>query len=140
MYGLAAIHQADGFAMAGAGACIVLTGLAVLSFLISMIPRFTSLFEKKTVRSGHQEAPPEKVGVAPSVIVPETLPDDIDAASAIYIAFTEDLGADFDLIDLHRKAKEIGLPHPHLSISRFRDAGRLISTGEDRFSWQPVSE
>jgi hypothetical protein len=47
MYGLAAIQQANGWAMAGAGACIVLTGLTVLSFLISMIPRLTGLFEEK---------------------------------------------------------------------------------------------
>ena len=47
MYGLEAIEHANGWAMAGAGACIVLTGLSVLAFLISMIPRLIELFEKK---------------------------------------------------------------------------------------------
>jgi hypothetical protein len=74
------------------------------------------------------------------MIVPDKLPEDLDAASTIYIALTEDLGEDFNLIELHQKSKEIGLPHPHLSINRFRDAGILVSVGNGRFSWQPLSE
>lgn len=122
--------------MAGAGACIVLTGLAVLSFLISMIPRLTGFFEEKT------PPPVEKSEIAPKpeMIVPDKLPEDLEAASTIYIALTEDLGEDFNLIDLHRKSREIGLPHPHLSINRFRDSGILVSVGEGRFSWQPLSD
>lgn len=136
MYGLAAIQQANGWAMAGAGAGIVLSGLAMLAFLISLIPRLTGLFEGK-----HQSPKePAPVEVKPKTIIPEKLPEDIQAASTIYIALTEDLGEEFSLVDLHRKSKEIGLPHPHLSINRFRDAGVLITTGEGRFSWQPISE
>ena len=136
MYGLAAIQQANGWAMADAGACIVLSGLAVLSFLVSMIPRLAGFFEEKA------PLPVENVETAtkPKTIVPDKLPDDLNAASTIYISFTEDLGEKFSLIDLHRKSKEIGLPHPHLSINRFRDAGILISVGGGRFSWQPLSE
>ena len=67
MYGLAAIQQANGWAMAGAGACIVLAGLSVLAFLISMIPRFTGLFEKKPL------SPPETVAkeTKPEMKVPD---------------------------------------------------------------------
>lgn len=136
MYGLAAIQQANGWAMAGAGACIVLTGLTVLSFLVSMIPRLTGLFEEKS------RAPTEKMAqtATPKMIIPDRLPDDVNAASTIYIPLTEDLGETFSLIELHRKTKEVGLPHPHLSINRFRDAGILVSVGDGRFSWQPISE
>ncbi len=136
MYGLAAIQQANGWAMAGAGACIVLTGLTVLSLLISMIPRLTGLFEEKghpPVETATNEAQPKK-------IVPEKLPDDIKAASTIYAALTEDLGEAFSLIDLHRKSKEVGLPHPHLSINRFRDAGILASVGKGSFTWKLISD
>lgn len=136
MYGLAAIQQANGWAMAGAGACIVVTGLAVLAFLISMIPRLTGLFEAKHRPPVEKEATPS----IPKRIAPEKLPEDIQTASTIYIALTEDLGDDFSLIDLHQKSKEVGLPHPHLSINRFRDAGILVSVGDGRFSWQPLSE
>ena len=136
MYGLAAIQQANGWAMAGAGAGIVLIGLAVLSFLISMIPRLTGLFEEKP-------QPPAETAIKeskPEPIVPEKLPDDIKAASTTYAALTEDSGDIFTLIDLHRKSKEVGLPHPHLSINRFRDAGILVPVGEGNFSWQPTDD
>jgi hypothetical protein len=136
MYGLAAIQQANGWAMAGAGAGIVLIGLAVLSFLISMLPRVIGLFETKA--PAVVETP--VIETAPSVIVPERLPEDVDAAATIYISFTESLGEVFSLVDLHRKSKEIGLPHPHLSINRFRDAGWLIPAGDGLFSWKPSSE
>ena len=136
MYGLAAIQQANGWAMAGAGACIVLTGLAVLSFLISLIPRLTGFFEEK-VHTPLEKAAEE---TKPKMIVPEKLPEDINAASTIYIAVTEELGENFSLVDLHRKSKEMGLPHPHLSINRFRDAGILVCRGKECFTWQPVSE
>ena len=136
MYGLAAIQQANGWAMAGAGAGIVIIGLAVLSFLISMIPRLTGLFEEKPHPLMETTAKETK----PEMIVPEKLPDDINAASTIYIGLTEELGEAFSLIELHRKSKEVGLPHPHLSINRFRDAGILVSIGEGRFTWQPISE
>ena len=136
MYGLAAIQQANGWAMAGAGAAIVLSGLAMLAFLISLIPRLTGLFEAKEPI----KTVPPPVEAQPRMIVPEKLPDDIRAASTIYMALTEELGKEFTLVDLHRKSKDIGLPHPHLSINRFRDAGILIAAGEGRFSWQPLSE
>ena len=136
MYGLAAIQQANGWVMAGAGACIVLVGLAILSFLISMIPRLTGFFEAKA----HPPVEKTEIATQPKMIVPEKLPEDLDAASTIFIALTEGLGEDFNLIDLHRKSKELGLPHPHLSINRFRDAGILVSVGDGRFSWQPLSE
>ena len=136
MYGLAAIQQANGWAMAGAGACIVLIGLAVLSFLISMIRHLSNFFEAKV------QPPIEKISkdTKPKIIVPEKLPDDISAASTIYISLTDDLGEAFTLVDLHRKSKEVGLPHPHLSINRFRDAGILVSDGAGHFSWQPIAE
>jgi len=139
MYGLAAIQQANGWAMAGAGACIVLSGLAVLSFLISMLPRLSSLFEKRPTPETSPQAPPFEKS-RQKEIVPETLPDSQDAAAAIWAATTKDLGAEFALVDLHKKAKEVDLPHPHLSINRFRDAGMLVAKGDGIFSWHLDSE
>ncbi|WP_319522745.1 OadG family transporter subunit [uncultured Desulfosarcina sp.] len=136
MYGLAAIQQANGWAMAGAGACIVLSGLAVLSFLISMLPRFTSLIEKNP-----KPAPAPPVA-KPKVVkpAPETLPDDLETVAGIYKVLTEEIGEVFSLVDLHRKTKEMQLPHPHLSINRLREAGILVPKGDGNFSWQPSSE
>lgn len=136
MYGIAAINQANGWAMAGAGACIVLIGLAVLSFLISMIPRLTAFLEPKAPQP-IKPPPPEK---APPPQAPPADLDDVSAEAATYMALTEDLGTEFNLVDVHRKSRVAGLAHPHLSICRFRDAGILIPVGNDRFSWQPPSQ
>lgn len=136
MYGLAAIQQADGWAMAGAGACIVLSGLAVLSFLISLLPRLTGLFEKQPAP---EKAPPTEPSPKKE-LVPETLPDNLDAVAALYEALTQELGAEFSLVDLHKKTRDVNLPHPHLSINRFREAGILVPKGDGRFSWQLASE
>jgi len=132
MYGLAAIQQANGWAMAGAGACIVLAGLAVLSFLISMLPRITSLIEKKP--KPEQPSPAEKPQSVEQE--PETLPNNIDTLAGIYQTLTVEMGEVFSLIDLHRKTKELQLPHPYLSINRLRDAGMLVPVGDGNFSWQ----
>lgn len=136
MYGLAAIQQANGWAMAGAGACIVLVGLSALSFLISMIPRLTGLFEGK-------KSSPDVAQKKTALVEKPTsriFSDDIEEASALFIEETEDLGEDFTLIDLHKKARELGVVDPHLTIRRFREAGILISAGEERFSWQAISD
>ena len=134
MYGLAAIQQANGWAMAGAGACIVLSGLTMLSFLISMIPRLTSLFEKKPTQEKAPHASPTE-DAPQKEIIPESLPENLAAVAAIWAAATKDLGGEFALVDLHKKSKEIDLPHPHLSINRFREAGMLAAKGDGVFSW-----
>lgn len=137
MYGLAAIQQANGWAMAGAGACIVLFGLSMLAFLISLIPLLTGLFEEKPKPPPVEPVEQKPV---PKRIAPERLPEDIKAAATIIVELTDELGEAFSLVDLHRKCKDVGLTNPHMSINRFRDAGILISLGEGRFSWQPISE
>ena len=80
MYGLAAIQQANGWALAGACAFNVLIGLTVLSFLISLIPRITGLLETK---SNPPIAPAGKDSVQ-KPIVPETLREDVTADATIY--------------------------------------------------------
>jgi hypothetical protein len=136
MYGLAAIEQANGWAMAGAGACIVLAGLTLLSFLISLLPRIPGISDKKAeIPAKPVEAPP-----APPKMAPERLPDDINDAAKILVELTEELGESFTLIDLHCKCKAVDLPNPHMAIKRFRDTGLLMSLGDGLFCWKPISE
>lgn len=136
MYGLEAIEQANGWAQAVTGAGIVMCGLTVLSFLISLLPKITGLSDKKPkLQAKAAEAPPVVKKVAP-----ERLPDDINDAVKILIDLTDELGESFSLVDLHCKCKDAGLANPHMSISRCREAGVLVSLGDGLFSWQPVSE
>ena len=137
MYGLAAIEQANGWAMAGAGACIVLSGLTVLSFLISLIPRLVAPFEEKK-RSPVTVEEPSTESVKEAART--EFPDSVEEASALFMEETSDLGDSFTLIDLHKKSKALGVVDPHLTLRRFREAGILVSLGDERFSWQPLSE
>ncbi len=136
MYGLAAIEQANGWAMAGAGACIVLSGLAVLCFLISLIPRITGAFEKKETLPAEQTA---AVPESKKTMVEEE-PNELDATCACYMALTQDLGEAFTLVDLHKKSRSAGHPDPHLSVNRLRQAGLLVCVGDERFAWKTPSE
>ena len=136
MYGLAAIEQANGWAMALAGACIVMSGLTVLSFLISMLRHLPGVSEQKPTPQKEPVAPPP----VPKKTAPERLPDNINDAAKIVAELTDELGESFTLVDLHCQCKEAGLANPHMSIKCFREAGLLISLGEGQFSWQPVSE
>lgn len=136
MYGLAAIQQADGWIVAGIGILIVLVGLTILSFLVTLLSRFSGQHVKqappKTAAS--EKAPARKT------VAPDKLPEDLDAAAAVYQEWTQELGERFALVDLHRKCKAAALPHPHLSISRFRDAGLLVSLEPGYFAWKPKSD
>lgn len=137
MVGLVAIQQANGWVIAGIGVCIVLTGLTVLAFLVTLLPRLCGEQQKKATP---RLDPPAEKEAPKAVLAPERVPDDLAAAAMLYKDWTQDLGETFSLVDLHRKCNEIKLPHPHLSISRFREAGFLVSCGDGRFSWRSGSE
>ena len=137
MVGLIAIQQANGWVIAGIGVCIVLTGLTVLAFLVTLLSRLCG--EREKTATPRLDPPAEKE--APNaVLAPERVPDDLAAAVMLYKDWTQDLGETFSLVDLHRKCNEIKIPHPHLSISRFREAGFLVSCGDGRFSWGSGSD
>ena len=134
MYGLEAISANNGWAQALAGACIVMTGLTVLSFLISQLHRIVDIVEgKKDKTTAAADTTAEETQ---KTVVPEKLPSNLIEAAGIYKSFVDELGSSFKLADLYRLAQDVGLPHPHLSIRGFRDEGLLESAGNDLFSWK----
>ncbi len=133
MYGLEAINAYNGWAMSAVGACIVLVGLSVLAFLISQLHKLTGIMEKSGKK---QTATPNDSETETKPIVPDRLPEDIEAAVTLYKSFVTNLGSSFKLPDLYKVSADIGLPHPHLSIRGFREQGFLIPDGEDLFRWK----
>ena len=130
MIGLQAISAHNGWAMAITGSIIVMSGLAVLAFIISQLHKITGLFEKK------KEA---------AVNVTKTVTDidvfaDLAATARIYQPLTADLGDSFHLADLYRIFEKEQLPHPHLTISALREAKYLQSLGEGYFGWKIDSD
>jgi hypothetical protein len=135
LYGLEAIEASNGWAMAIAGALIVMAGLSVLSFVISQLHTVLELFDKRT----------ESSGKTPPVMSKETNTErydperpflNMEEAVRHYQAASADLGDRFDLKELYAIFYHSGFPHPHLTIRSLRENGRLIPAGEGFFSWK----
>lgn len=139
MQGFDAITANNGWAMAYIGALIVMCGLAVLSFIISQLNRIVTFFEKKDV-------PPEPVHestYAELELEPEPEPvfdekeilHNLTSAAKQYRLLCADLGETFELTKLYEVFNKNNLPHPHITIRSFREAGILTPMGEGFFSW-----
>jgi len=134
--GIEAINHYNGWSMAVAGALIVFAGLVILSLAIAQLPRFLLLLEKRKSVSGsshHPSAANEDEGQP--LAMPEYFPTDILEVVRFYRPLTEEIGPVFELSTLYALSHSKGFPHPHLSISAFRQANLLIPKGNGRFVW-----
>lgn len=134
MLGIAAITANNGWAMAFTGACIVMTGLAVLSFIISQLHKIIAFMEgigKKAATSAKKEtkASPKLFDAEIDIL------NDLPAAARIYCPLTAELGDSFSLMALYRIFEKENLPHPHITIMALRNAGFIVPAGEGNFSW-----
>ncbi len=135
--GIANIAANNGWSMAFLGAGIVMTGLIILSLAISQIHKLVAFWEK---RKQKQTAPPV-AAEPPEAESPEpadvaACPANLGELTALYRALTEPLGSPFELKDLYRVAGESDLPHPHITIRCFREAGHLAMAEEGLFVWK----
>lgn len=125
--------------MAFAGACIVFSGLVVLSLVISQLRKIVELIEKKPdVKKATKTAiRDEKEAVKPKIIAPPPEKPDLNFAAmeGVYKPLTTDLEQPFQLAGLYAAAEEKGLPHPHLSIKHLRESGILTPAGDGAFTW-----
>ena len=126
MFSFELIAANNGWAMALAGALIVMTGLSVLAFIISQLHRLVDLFEKKA-------AAPQTAGPAR---IPEKFPDSLVEVAAFYEPLVKQLPESFGLEALYALTQENNYPHPHLTIRSFRAAGILSSLGDAKYSWK----
>ena len=136
MFGLDAISHYNGWAMAFAGASIVLSGLAVLSFIISQLHRIVGIIDKQ-----EKQPVPELVDISdsttaqPAIQAPEQCPADLDAVMELYQPLISELGEPFQLADLYALANRYQFPHPHITIRCFREAAKLEPMGDGEFRW-----
>lgn len=120
--------------MAIAGALIVLSGLAVLSFVISQLHKVVALLEKREVKTADQTTAVKKV--PPISTQPKKPVLDMEAAKEKYRSLTEEMDEPFDLAALYARAAAQDLPHVHLTIRTLRETGILVSIGDGKFEWQ----
>ena len=133
MYGIEAINAHNGWAMAVAGALIVMSGLSVLSFIISKLHNIIELIEKKK-KNGADDTPS-----APKPIPATTADHDLsnlEGSLSCYCDEAAGLGSVFTLQDLFKVFQECDFPHPHLTIRNLKEEGYLVPAGEGSFSWK----
>lgn len=136
MQGIEAITANNGWWMALTGACIVITGLATLSFIISQLHKIIAMLEGK-------EEPAEKdqddgVPAADLTAAERDILNDMAAAARIYKPITAGLGERFSLSGLYQAFDKENLPHPHITVRELRTAGYLAPAGEGLFKWTKV--
>lgn len=134
--GLANIAANNGWSMAFLGAGIVMTGLIILSLAISQIHKVVELWEKRKKKAAAPAAVAEPVAEEPASVEMASCPVDLDGLAAHYQSLTEPLGLPFELKELYRVAGASNLPHPHITIRCFREAGLLVTEGNGLFSWK----
>ncbi|WP_028579087.1 hypothetical protein [Desulfogranum japonicum] len=128
MTGLEAISHHNGWAMAAVGASIVLSGLAILATIISQLHKIVALLEKK-------DSPEIDVPQVEHNIIPDTVVDPLhlEKLVEVYQPLVAELEVEFELAELYVLAQKYHLPHPHLSIKRLREAGKLLPANEGKF-------
>ena len=134
MYGLEAISAQNGWAMAVAGALIVMAGLTVLSLVISQLHKIAAFLEKGAEKRSEKR---QAVKTVPKeAVVPKPPTFDIDEAQTRLKPLVVELGESFELTNLYELANSGGLPHVHLSIRSLRESGVIVPAGDGRFVWR----
>lgn len=139
MYGLEAISTNNGWSMAVLGASIVFCGLVVLSLAISQLHKLLAFFEKKQAEADDDATLEKGAPVAPLPQHPRYCPEDIRAVADIYAPLAAELGNTFKLADLYALSRKYEFPHPHITISKLKDARLLLPEGDGVFSWNSGS-
>ena len=137
MYGIEAINAANGWAMAYTGAIIVFSGLVVLSFVVSQLNRILNLWESfiAKFKQNQQSEQTDEIEDEDTFVVPHCVPSDINEAAKYYSHIIKDLDQPFELTSLYAKSQQKGFPHPHITISCFRQANILVPEGDGLFTW-----
>lgn len=137
MYGLEAISAYNGWAMALAGAFIVLSGLSVLSIIISQFNKVVTILEYRAEKKKQIQALSAKHEAEDrqEVIIPDRFPSEISEAATIYQPLIDQLEQPFRLSKLYEISQKNKFPHPYLTIRNFREEGMLVNQGDGYFSW-----
>lgn len=142
MYGLEAITAHNGWAMALAGALIVFSGLVILSSVISQLHKILMIRDKKPTPL--PESQETTIGYEPEdepiIPFPKELPSDINEVAKLYKPLVDELGETFYLSNLYAVASKNKFPHPHITLTAFREHDIIVPHGDGVFSWNQPEE
>ncbi len=142
MYGFHAITTQNGWAMAVVGALIVFAGLVILSSVISQLHKVLLFWEKRhpVFKNNHKMPEDNEPEEASALNVPKEFPTDLDETARLYQPLIEEIGETFYLSDLYEIAKNNDFPHPHITLTAFRESEILLPYGDGVFGWNPHTE
>lgn len=128
--------------MAFAGALIVFAGLVLLSSVISQLHKMLLFWERKhpVFKNSHKTLEDDEPEEAPGLNAPREFPTDLDETARLYQLLIETIGETFYLSDLYEIAKKNDFPHPHITLTAFREAEILVPYGDGVFGWNPYTE
>ena len=137
MIGFENITNNNGWAMAAVGASIVFLGLVVLSFVISQIHKLLKLWDnrEKYLERFKKQPLPTADQKSDAPIYKESRLPALGELVNTYRPLVEKLKEPFELSQLFELARNIDLPHPHLSIQRLQEADILVAQGDGKFIW-----
>ena len=135
MYGLEAIQDHNGWAMAITGAVIVMIGLSILSFIISQLHRIVGLVDTRNNRKAKNKTNKHPTSIPESDSQPVPL-SDLSETMQRFRPLTQEIGDPFDLTALFQVFLQYDDPHPHLTIRSLREQGYLIPDGDGLFTWK----
>ncbi len=137
MYGFEAINAHNGWSMAIVGASIDFAGLIILSIIISQLHKILEFWEKRKSTEKDDEKSHQGSGAktVKGKSIPEIFPQDILEVAKLYVPLIEQIGKTFQLTELYRLAQESNYPHPHLTITTFRQEGILSPIEDGLFTW-----
>ncbi|MCP4747593.1 MAG: OadG family protein [Desulfobacteraceae bacterium] len=131
--GIEAITMHNGWAMAVTGAMIVITGLSVLSFIISKLHKVIAFLENKQKKTTEE---PATKNSQPTLA--EIFSDDPGETARNCQILTTELGNSFELCSLFSIFHRHNLPHPHITIRNLRSAGFLVPQKDGKFHWKSL--
>lgn len=137
MTGFAAIAHHNGWIMALTGAVIVFVGLIVLTSAIAQLKKLVRIGTKTTPDEDTNSKNNEQTTKSFNILIPDPFPLKIKDAAIIYQPLVEQLGDNFKLSDLYAACGQAQVPHPHLTISGFRQTGIIVPQANNLFSWNP---
>jgi len=134
VYGIQAINAHNGWAMALAGALIVMAGLSILSFILSQLHKIIEFMENRKQSNATENVPSLKPEQVPDIDLNHDL-SNLAESFPQYQTLTAELGSGFMLKDLFTVFQKKDFPHPHLTIRSLKEEGFLVAAGEGMFSW-----
>ncbi len=132
MYGLEAINEYNGWAVATVGISIVFTGLVLLSLIISQLHKVLN-FKPGSKKKGRTAA--ASPAAVPAI---EDIPEFSSAqkqAARQFMHLAAMLGSGFPMSELLNKAVASGLDQPHSLLSLLVKSRILTPDGQGYFNW-----